>query len=153
MLFQFCLAFSLIELENEHIVIMALWSKDWFVAFSIVRRRLPELGGISLTSLALSRTFQSPQLPRQVLRLQVRIPPQHAQILVPRDARHLHDVEALLEQPGGSLVTQVVEAEVFDVGPFYRTHLRALDGLGGDAAEDVTVQGTGEGTRHGDGGR
>ena len=57
------------------------------------------------------------------------------------------------EQPGGRLVTQVVEAEVFDAGSSSRPHLGGLPRLGGDAAEDVTVQGTGEGVQHGDGGR
>ena len=60
------------------------------------------------------------------------IPSQHAQVLVAGDAGDFHDIEALLEQPGGGLVAQVVEAEVFDVGPAYRTQLGALDRFGGD---------------------
>ena len=83
----------------------------------------------------------------------MRIPPQHAQVLVPGDARHLHYVETLLEQPGGRLVAQVVEAEALDVGPSSRPHVGALHRLGGNAPEDVTMQGTGQGAQHGDGGR
>jgi hypothetical protein len=49
----------------------------------------------------------STKFPRQILRLQVRIPPQHTQILAPGDARDLHGVEPLFEQPGGRLVAQV----------------------------------------------
>lgn len=45
-----------------------------------------------------------PQLPRQILRFQMRVPAQHAQILVAGDAGHLHDIEAFLEQAGGGFV-------------------------------------------------
>ena len=37
---------------------------------------------------------------------------QHAQVLVPGDAGDFHDVQPLLEQPGGGLVAQVMEAQV-----------------------------------------
>ena len=72
---------------------------------------------------------------------------------MPGDARDFHNVEALLEQPGSRLVAQVVKAEVFDAGPSSRPHVRALYRLGGNAPEDVTMQGTGQGAQHGDGGR
>jgi hypothetical protein len=55
----------------------------------------------------------------------MRVPPQHAQVLVAGDARDFHDVQSLLEQPGGRLVAQVMEAEVFDAGPSYRTQVGA----------------------------
>jgi hypothetical protein len=47
----------------------------------------------------------------------MRIPPQHAQVLVPGDARDFHDVQTLLEKPRSRLVAQVVETQVFYVGP------------------------------------
>ena len=52
----------------------------------------------------------SSQLPRQILRLQVCVSAQHAQVLVARDARDLHNVQAFLEQTRCRLVTQVVKA-------------------------------------------
>jgi hypothetical protein len=54
----------------------------------------------------------------------MRIPAQHAQILVSGDAGDLHDVQPFLEQPGGGLVAQVMESEVFDDVSTYRTHVR-----------------------------
>jgi hypothetical protein len=89
--------------------------------------------------------FVSSQLPRQILCLQVRIPTQHAQILVPSDAGDLHNVQSLLEKPRGRLVAQVVKAKVFDAGVTDGAHVGALHRLGGDAWEDVTMQGTGQG--------
>ena len=74
--------------------------------------------------LAVGYLFDSTQLARESLGLQMRIPPQHAQVLVPGDARDPHDVQPLLEQPGRRFMAQVVEAEVFDAGLTYRTHVR-----------------------------
>ena len=74
----------------------------------------------------------------------MRIPPQHMQILVPGDAGDLHDIQSLLEQSGGGLVAQVMEAEVFDPGPAYCPHAGTLDGLGGDAGKDIAVQAAGQ---------
>ncbi len=50
----------------------------------------------------------------------MRIPPQHAQVFMAGDAGYLYAIEALLEQPGGGLVAQVVEPEVLDAGSVYR---------------------------------
>ena len=83
----------------------------------------------------------------------MRIPPQHAQVLVPGDARDLHDVQSLLGQPGRGLVAQVVEAEALDVGPSSRPHVGALHRLGRDTGEDIAVQGAGLGAQYGDRGR
>jgi hypothetical protein len=80
------------------------------------------------------------------------IPPQHAQIFVAGDAGDFHDVQSLLEQPGGRLVTQVVEAEFLDTGPSGRAHVGALHRLGGDAGENIAVQGAGQGAQYDDGG-
>ena len=85
-----------------------------------------------------------PQLLRQILRLQVGVPSQHTQILVPGDARDLHDIQPFLEQPSGGLVAQVVEAEVFDSGPSGCPHVGTLHGLGGDAGEHIAVQTAGQ---------
>jgi len=46
----------------------------------------------------------------------MRVPPQHAQVFVIGDDRHLYDVEAKLEQAGGGLVAQVVKVQVLDAG-------------------------------------
>lgn len=55
----------------------------------------------------------------------------------------LHDIQAFLEQPGGGLVAQVVEAQVLDAGPAHGTDIGTLDGLGGDAGEDRAVKAAG----------
>ena len=73
------------------------------------------------------------------------IPSQHAQVLVAGDAGDFHDIEALLEQPGGGLVAQVMKPEVFDAGPAYRADIGAFDGFGGDAGENVAMQAAGQG--------
>src|SRR5680860_1342895 len=57
------------------------------------------------------------ELLRQVLCFQVRIPAQHAQVLVPGDAGDFHDIQTLLEQPGSSLVAQVMKAQILETGP------------------------------------
>jgi len=46
----------------------------------------------------------------------VRLPTQHAQILVSGGTGQFHDVEAFLEQAGGGLVSQVVKTEVLEAG-------------------------------------
>ena len=73
------------------------------------------------------------QFLRQVLRLQVGISAQHAQILVAADAGDSHDIETLLEQPRGGLVAQVMKPDVFEAGPAYRADIGAFDGFGGKA--------------------
>ena len=50
------------------------------------------------------------QLLRQLFRLQMRVPPKHAQVFVAGDARDLHDVQTFLEQPGGRLVALMPRA-------------------------------------------
>ena len=65
---------------------------------------------------------------------------QHAQVLVPGDAGDFHDVQPLLEQPGGGLVAQVMEAQVLDAGASHGADIGALDGLGGEAGEDRAMQ-------------
>lgn len=74
-----------------------------------------------------------PQLPRQILCFQVRIPPQHAQIFVPRDGGYFHDVEAEFEKARCSFMPQIMEMEVFNPCPAYGTDIGAFDGLGGEA--------------------
>ena len=44
------------------------------------------------------------------------VPFQHLQRLVSRNGRHLHGVQALLEEPAGRLVPEVVEGEVRQEG-------------------------------------
>ena len=63
----------------------------------------------------------------------MRIPAQHAQILMPGDAGDFHDIQALLEQPGGGLVAQVVEPQILDPGSAHCADVGAFDGLSGDA--------------------
>ena len=82
----------------------------------------------------------------------MRVPPQHSQVPVPGDACDFHDVQPLLEQPGGRLVAQVVEAEVFDAGPSYRTHVGALHRLGGDTGSGNVMQSVGQSAQYADGG-
>ena len=93
-----------------------------------------------------------PQLPRQILRLQVCVPAQHTQILVAGDAGHFHDVEAFLEQPGGGLVTQVVKVQIPDAGAVCRAPECAFDRFGGETGEDRTMQAAGLGAQDPDGG-
>ncbi len=71
------------------------------------------------------------QLFRQILSLQMRIPPQHSQVLVPGDTGDFHNIQSLLEQPGSSLVAQVVESQVIDASTMYRTDVGTFDGLDG----------------------
>lgn len=76
------------------------------------------------------RTVSSAQLGGEVRRIQMGVPLQHLQSLVPRDAGHLHRVKPLLEQTTGGLMPQVVKVEVNQPGTITRTHERAFDGLG-----------------------
>ena len=66
------------------------------------------------------------------------------------DAGDLHNIQALLEQPGGGLVTQVVEPEVLDAGTSHRANVGTFDGLGGEAGEGLPM---GQGAQYPDGGR
>ena len=77
---------------------------------------------------------------------------QHTQILVSGDAGDLHNIQSFLKQPGGGLMAQVVESQVLDAGPAYGADIGTLDGLGGKAEKDRTVQAAGQGAQHPDGG-
>ena len=46
----------------------------------------------------------------------MRIPAQHAQILVPGNTGDFHNIQPFLEQPGSGLVAQIVEPEILDTG-------------------------------------
>ena len=83
----------------------------------------------------------------------MRIPAQHPQILVPGNAGDFHDIQTRLEQQGGGLMAQVMEAQVFDAGPAHGADVGALDGLGGEAGEDRAMQAAGQGAQHPHGGR
>ena len=50
----------------------------------------------------------------QLLRLQMRVSPKHFPVLVPRDERNLFDCKACFKQAARSLVTQIVEMQVFN---------------------------------------
>ena len=69
------------------------------------------------------------------------------------DAGDLHDIETLLEQPGGGLVAQVVEPEVLDAGPAHRADVSTLNGLGGKAGECLPVKTAGQGAQYPDSSR
>ena len=81
------------------------------------------------------------------------VTPQHAQVLVTGDARDLHNVQPLLEQPSGCLVAQVMETEILDAGPSDGAHVGALHGLGGAAGKHIAMQSAGQGAQYGDGSR
>jgi len=49
----------------------------------------------------------SPQFSSQILRLEMVVPAQHAQVFMPGYASDVHNVEALLDQPGSGFVAQV----------------------------------------------
>lgn len=72
---------------------------------------------------------------------------------MPSDAGDFHDIQPLLEQPGGGLVAQVVEPQVLDAGPAYSADVGTFDGFGGDAGEGLPMQAAGQGAQHPDGSR
>jgi hypothetical protein len=57
------------------------------------------------------------QLQSQVLRLEVCIPLEHSQVLVPCDSSNLHYIEALLKEPRSGLVSKVMESQITDTSP------------------------------------
>lgn len=67
------------------------------------------------------------------------------------NAGDFHNIQTLLKQPGSGLMTQVVEAEVLDVGPTYCTNIGAFDGFGGSAGESRPVNTLGLGVQYLDG--
>lgn len=60
------------------------------------------------------------QFLRQILRSEVSVASQHAQVFVPGDARHFHDIEAAFEQPAGGFMAQIMKAQILDTGPVHR---------------------------------
>lgn len=81
----------------------------------------------------------SAELARQVFGLQVGVTAQHAQILVARDARDLHDIEAALKKAGGGLMAQIVETQVFESGSAHGADKGLFDRLGCESGKDCAV--------------
>jgi hypothetical protein len=57
------------------------------------------------------------QLLRYVSRPQMGVTEQHAWIAVATDEAYLWNGQTLLEEPADGLVSEVVESQVFDLGP------------------------------------
>lgn len=95
-------------------------------------------------------SLESPPIPdrllsqflRQILRLQMRVPPQHTQVFVTGDGRYFHDVEAALEQACGGLMAQVVKAQILDTGAVHGANVGAFDRFGSEAGEYLAVKAT-----------
>jgi|GEM_PF-3919796 len=83
--------------------------------------------------------FLLSQLFRQILRLQVRVSTQHAQVFVAGNGGDLHDVEALLEQSACGFVAQIVKAQVLDSGTAHGADLGAFHSFGGETGKHPAV--------------
>ena len=74
--------------------------------------------------------MELPQPPHQILGPPMRVPPEHLQGLVARNRRDLHRIQAILKEPGGRLMPQVVEGQASMSRGFPAPPQALLKGMG-----------------------